>query len=542
MFEGAIPMDVLLVNGQIYTMEHENFVVQALAIQGDRIKAIGTTEEILTYRTPSTTVIDLQGKTVIPGFNDSHLHFYSTGLYLNLIDVMGAQSINEVQQKVRSYIKEHQLKPGTWIRGRGWNQEFFRDEQRFLTRKDLDEISTEHPILLYRTCGHILVANSLALKLAGIESEKKMTGGDYDLNAGVFKEQAIDGLLKAIPDPSHDEIKETIISACKYVNQFGITTVQTDDLTHLPSQDYHKMLLAFEEIAGEGKLTCRVYEQAQLPSIDRLQAFLEMGYTTGVGNDYFRIGPLKLLGDGALGARTAALRKSYQDDPTTRGRLTFSDEEIYALIETAHTHDMQIAIHGIGDRTIKQILNAYDRVLQKYPRNNHRHGIVHAQIMDMDLMLKMKELDVLAYVQPIFINYDHQIVESRVGKDLMKTSYAYKTMKGMGIHVAYGTDSPVEKVYPMENIYSAVTRKGLDGTPLNGWMPNEAVSVYDAVHAYTVESAYAEFKEHEKGQLKPNYFADLIVLDQNIFDINPEQLRDTQVLLTMVGGQITYQK
>lgn len=532
-------MDYLLINGEIFTMDNEKPVVQALAIKNDRIIATGTTEEIKNFKNAHTKVIDLDGRTVIPGLNDSHLHFYSTGLYLDLVDLMGSTSIHEVKEQVRRYINERNIKPGTWIRGRGWNQEHFTDEKRFITRQDLDDITTDHPLLLYRTCGHVLIANSKAIEMA--ELEKRSLEGHYDLHHGIFKEQAIESLLKAIPDPTFDDIKRTIQRAARHANRYGITSVQADDLMHLPSQDYRKILKAYETLQDEGQLTCRIYQQAQLPNITLLKDFLNEGYTTGVGNEYFKIGPLKLLGDGSLGARTAALRKPYHDDPKTKGILNYTDEELRELIETAHTNHMQLAIHGIGDRTIDQILNIYEDVLKRYPRNDHRHGIVHAQIMDEELMNRMKKLNVLAYVQPIFINYDHLIVESRVGP-LVKTSYAYKTMKELGIHMSFGTDSPVEKIYPLDNIYSAVTRKGLDGTPLNGWMSEEAVTVYDAVYAYTVESAYAEFMEHEKGKLKPNYFADLIILDQNIFNIDPEKIRETEVLLTMVGGQVVYKK
>lgn len=530
-------MDYILINGKIYTLDVSNPLVEALAIQGNRIMAVGTANDIHKLKTKTTVVIDLEGRTVLPGLNDSHLHFYSTGLYLDLVDVMGSRSIQEVKARIREYINKRQVKPGTWIRGRGWNHELFTDESRFITRQDLDEVTMDHPLLLYRTCGHVLVANSLAIKLAKLKPGNLK--GEYDLEKGIFKEQAIEALLQAIPDPTIEEIKTTIKAAMKHANRYGITSVQSDDLMHLPSRNAEKMLAAFQALDKERKLTVRIYEQAQLPTLDYLKAFLERGLTTGVGSPFFKIGPLKLLADGSLGARTAALRKPYRDDPLTAGILNYSNEELYALVETAHTHRMQVAIHGIGDRAIEQIIDTYKKVLQRYPRLDHRHGIVHAQIMDSHLIAEMKALNLLAYVQPIFLNYDHRIVEARVGS-LARTSYAYRTMKRLGIHVAYGTDSPVEKIDPMENIYTAVTRKGLDGKPEEGWMKEEAVTVEEAVHAYTVEGAYAEFMEDEKGKLIPNYLADLIVLNQDLFTVPSETIRQTRVLLTMVDGKIVY--
>lgn len=535
-------MELILHNGHIYTMDNDLPYCEAIAIKDGLIHTCGNNDEVLALSTPNTKIVDLKGKTVIPGLNDSHLHLYSTGLYLNLIDLMGSTTVQEVKERAKAYLNERNITPGTWIRGRGWNQDYFEDEKRFLSRDDLDEITMEHPLILYRTCGHILVANSLAIEQSGFAEDKTISGGSFDLKTGIFKEKAIDVLLESIPDPSLEEIKEMILTGIQYANEQGLTSLQTDDLYHLPSKDYEKMLQAYDELAKERKLTCRIYQQSQLPTFERLQDFIKKNYTTGKGDSFFKIGPLKLLSDGSLGARTAALINPYYDDPSTNGILTYSNEELYSLVELAHTNGMQIAIHAIGDRAMKQVLDTYEKVLKKHPRSNHRHGIVHCQIMDESLMNRMKDFEVLGLVQPIFIHYDHQIVEDRVGPTLAQTSYAFKTMMERGIHLAFGTDSPVEKLNTIDNIYCAVTRRHLKDRSSDGWYPKEKVSVEDTIYAYTVGSAYASFEENLKGQLKPGYFADLTILDQNIFEMNHDNILDIKIDMTIVDGKIVYKR
>lgn len=533
-------MDLILYNGQIQTMQGIHDEVEAVAIKDGIIHEIGDTESILKLKTKDTNCIDLKGQFVIPGFNDSHMHLYSFGYTLSWVDCSKATSIQSIQEIVKSYIEDNKIPKGAWIRGWGWNQDYFEGDKRFPTKSDLNDISDEHAIVLSRACGHVMVTNSQAINQSGVDATMVVEGGEFDLETGLFREKALDLIYKHIPELSIEEIKETIVKAMKVANSQGITSIQTDDLSHLPSRNFKKMLQAYEELNAEGKLTCRIYQQSLLQTKAELDEFLFLGYKTGVGDDFFKIGPLKILADGSLGARTAALSKPYHDDPTTKGILTFSDEALKELMETAHLHDMQIATHCIGDGSMRQTFDILDELLSKYPKEDHRHGIIHCQITDKELIDDYKRMNILAYVQPIFIHYDHHIVEDRVGYDLASTSYAFKTMMDKDIVVALGTDCPVEPLKTMPNLYCAVTRQDLKGEPKDGWFSNERLSVYEALKGYITNGAYASFEEEKKGKIQVGMMADITVLNQNLYQIEPKEILNTEVKMTIVNGKIVY--
>ena len=325
---------------------------QATAFVEDKGKIIfiGSDKEALKY---SGEQIDLNNKYVYSGFNDSHMHLVNYGQSLK--NVLLEKHTNSLKALLEE-LKKHLVK-GQWLIGRGWNHDYFTDEQRFSTRKDLDMISEEEPIVITRTCGHILVANSKAIELANITSEA-VEGGYFDLDAGLFQENALYLIYDTIPQPTIEEIKDNILIAQKELHSYGITSVQSDDLLSATS-DYHDALQAFEQLRAENKLTIRVYEQAQLPTLKALKEFINLGYCTGSGDEFFKIGPLKMLGDGSLGARTAFLSKPYYDAPKTRGIPVFSREEIKMMFDYANRHEMQIAIHAIGDGILDWIFEGY---------------------------------------------------------------------------------------------------------------------------------------------------------------------------------------
>ncbi|HEY8444670.1 MAG TPA: amidohydrolase [Bacilli bacterium] len=519
-------MELILFNGKIHTLDTKKEVYEAIAIDKELIIKVGKNEDILPLKTKNTTLIDLQGKTVIPGFNDSHMHLYSTGKNLQRVNLLGVNSIEEVKAKVKDFINNNSLLK--FIKGRGWNQDYFQDEARFLTKDDLDEISKDYPILLLRACGHIGVVNSKALEL--IDANVNIDGGYVDYEKGILYENAL-SLLE--DDESIDDIKETLQKAIVYANSFGITSVQTDDF----QKDYQKVLSAYLELHQEKKLTCRVYEQCLLPNLEILEDFLKNGYYSGYGDDYFKIGPLKLLLDGSLGARTAALTKPYCDDLTTSGLLTYDDYELEAIMKYANSFNMQIAVHCIGDKAMKQALAIFHKL-----HNPLRPSIIHCQIMDEEIQNQFQALQVLALIQPIFLHYDHRIVEKRVGEDLARTSYAFKTLLNKGVKLALGTDSPIDTINPFANLYCAITRKDLEGNPPQGWNPQEKLTLDEALQLYTQGSSYASFEENKKGIIKSGFFADMIVLNQDIFNITSNQLLKTEVEYTIVGGKIVYQK
>ncbi|QVK18079.1 amidohydrolase [Mycoplasmatota bacterium] len=529
---------MILYNGNFITMDKRNKFAQAVKIKGNKFVKVSTNEEILSMKFPGEECIDLEGKTVIPGLNDSHMHLYGFGLTLQMVNLMNVQSIDEIILKVKSYINDKNIAYNRWIQGRGWNQDYFTGDKRFPTRMDLDQISTKHPIILTRACGHMAVVNSKTLEVCGINHlTEEVEGGAFDIDLGLFRENALSLIFENMPKPRVDDIKETLLLAMKYANSKGLTSIQTDDLSH--AGNYKQVLKAYEALRDEGKLTCRIYEQSLLNK-EELIEFLSLGYNTGVGNEFFKIGPLKVLSDGSLGARTAALTKPYADDPSTRGIMCYSQEELDDLIGTAHQAGMQIAVHCIGDRAMYMVFESYEKILEKDYRANHRHGIIHCQIMDEYLLNKYKELDICAYVQPIFLHYDLHIVEDRVGKELAKTSYAFKSMIDKGIHTSFGTDCPVEALDTMSNIHCAVTRSDLSGEPIGGWNPKERLSVYEALYHYTQEGAYTSFEENTKGSITENKFADLVVLKDDILKTKRSNIKDIEVLMTFVGGKMVY--
>ncbi len=541
-------MDLILINGIIATQDKKDSFVEAVAIKDGNIVKVGTTAEMLDFKNEETEVIDLGGKLVLPGFNDSHMHLLNYGNFLKNIDLTGVKSIEEIIQKVKDILWEKNIEKGQWIKGRGWNNDYFQGNNRFPNRYDLDKISTEHPIILTRACGHIAITNSKALELANITKDTKQSiGGEFDIDKngeplGIFRENAIELINNIIPEPSVKELKDMLLVAIKKANVNGITSVQTDDFGVISYDNYEKIIKAYEELKKEGKLTLRVYEQCLFQEPNKLERFLGKGYNTGYGDEFFKIGPLKLIADGSLGARTAALTRPYKDAPHTYGILVFNQEELDNLVDIAHSKGMQVAIHAIGDKAMYMAFESIEKALDKNPKKDHRCGIVHCQITDKYLLNKFKELNVIAYIQPIFLDYDWKIAESRVGSELIKTSYNWKTLIDNKVNIACGSDCPVEDLNVMKGIYEAVTRKDLKGEPIDGWMPEQRLTVQEAVHGYTVGGAYTSFEEDIKGTIEEGKLADMVVLSKNIYKIPHDEIKDIKVEMTIFNGQIVYRK
>lgn len=534
----------MFINGKVYTMDKDNTISEAVAVKDNKIIKVGTTEEILALKEDNSQIIDLEGKTLVPGFNDSHMHLVNYGYLQTQADLIGVESIEEINRRVSQYIKDKKVEKGTWVRGAGWNQDYFIGDKVFPTKYDLDIISLDHPIVVTRTCGHVAVVNSKALEVLGIKKgTAQIEGGHFDLDEngepiGIFRENALAIVYDAIPNPGIDEIKEMITTAIEQLNKCGITSVGTDDFGALPGKDYNKIIEAYLELKNEGLLNIRVYQQYLIPEINNLKGFLNKGYKTGWGDENFKIGPLKLLLDGSLGARTAALNEPYSDNPSTSGILTATQEELDEIVDFAHNNGNQIAIHGIGDRAMYMAFESIEKILNKNPKKDHRHGIVHAQITDEYLLNKFKDLEAIAYIQPIFLDYDWKMVKSRIGEEREKTSYNWKTMVDMGTHIACGSDAPVDSFSVMYGIYEAVTRKDLKGNPEGGWLPEQGLTVEEALYGYTMGGAYASFEEDVKGSIEEGKLADMVVLSDNIFEIDPHKIKDVNVEMTIFNGKI----
>lgn len=532
-------MTTAIINAKIY-VEREQFA-QAMLITDGIIDKVGTNEEILAAAPAGCEQLDAQGRTIVPGFNDSHMHLANVGSSLLMVPLYGVDSISEIIRLGREFIASHKIAPGTIVQGRGWNQDYFTDESRLLTRHDLDQISTEHPIIFTRACGHMLVCNTKALEVAGVTGRTPQPdGAQFDLDGdgnpnGIFRENAVDLIYNIIPQNTVEDWKTIIRTAMDYAISNGLTSIQTNDIK---DGNYATMLAAYDAVTS-GENSLRVNHQCCFSNPQSFTKFLTDGYTTGVGNDMNKIGPLKMFVDGSLGARTALMRAPYHDDVgNTHGIACMTQAQLNEMIAIANAHNMQVAIHAIGDRAIEMVLDGYATVIHNH-ENRLRHGIVHCQITDRGLVERFKENDILALVQPIFIHYDMHIVEDRVGPELASTSYAFGTMGRMGIHVSYGTDSPVEDLNTMDNIYCAVTRRDLKGSD-KVYIPEECVDIYTAIDNYTIGSAYTSFDENKKGRLQPGYFADLAILDRDIFTVPVEEIRSIKVLNTMVAGKMVY--
>lgn len=540
-------MDLILTNGNIITMSEFKSKATAVAIKNGRFSKIGIDDEVLALRNNNTEIIDLEGKTVLPGFIDSHMHLLGYGSNLEKCDLRKVKSIDTLIEETKKFIGNKKIESGKWILGRGWNQDFF-DTKRFPTRYDLDKISTNHPICLIRACGHICVVNSKALELAGInKTTSQIAGGRFDTDEtgnplGIFRENALNLIYQKIPEPNIQDIENMIVTASKKLLSKGITSVQTDDFCVISQKNYQKVLDAYFALNKDKKLPIRVYEQCLLPKIDLLKEFLNKGYTTGYGDEFFKIGPLKLLGDGSLGARTAYLSKPYNDDPSTCGIALYTQEELDELVLTAHNAGMGVAIHAIGDKMMYMSFESIEKAQNSNHRKNPRHAIIHCQITDKKLLDIFKELNVIAHIQPIFLDYDIHIVEKRLGKDRAKTTYNWKSLFNRGVHVACGSDCPVEETDVLHGIYSAITRKDLQGYPKNGWLPEQKLSLHEAIYGFTLGAAYASFEENIKGSIEPNKLADMVVLSENIYKIPEDNIKDIEIEMTFVNGKLLYAK
>ncbi len=537
-------------NANVQTVDKENPKAESFIVKDSKFLFVGSEEDSRKkLEGKEFDEINLESNLVLPGFNDSHLHFlhYAKGL-LN-VNLTGTRSIDELKTRLKEKLESRDKEDNFWLEGEGWNQDYFVDEKRFPTKEDLDEVSTEVPILIMRACFHIGVLNSKGLELLELNSSNASEYGDLievfpngEPN-GVIKENLLENVKSKKPGFDYDLTKDILLKAQEKAFEQGLTSVQSDDFGYVPNQDFNLLFDLFKDLYEEDKLKLRISEQCLFLNVKDEEKFFNEEYHYGWGNETYRISTVKILSDGSLGARTAALRNGYNDDSSTKGIMLFTQEELDEMVLLSHENKCPVAIHGIGDRAIEMALNSIEKAKKTYPDIKLRHGIVHCQITDEELLNRFKELEVMALVQPIFIDYDMNIVSDRVGENLSRTSYAWKTMKDKGINVSFGTDAPVEPFDTMPNIYSAVTRKNITGDEEKTYLEKEKMSMEDAIYAYTYESAYASGEEEIKGTISPGKLADFIVLDKDLFNLeNDKEILDTKVLETYVGGQLVFRR
>jgi len=534
-------MDQILFNGKIATMDDQKPFVTALAIKKNKIAATGTDEEMLALKNEETELVDLHRKTVVPGFNDSHMHLLDYARRKEHIDLSGCKSIDELVNTIQAGIGEKEKNPDDLIIASDWNDAIFK-EKRFPKKEDLDRIDSHNPIVAVRRCVNIAVLNSRAVDL--FSQALSYANRINEDNAEVDEQGYFTGLLKGnvaisevTPLLRKDQIRDILKKTFRDCLACGLTSVQTDDCTAAELED---VLEIYSDMDEKGEIPIRINAQLRISSTERFRSFLNKGIKTGDGSPFFKIGPLKLVADGTLGARTAAMKEPYADAPDTEGVMIYTKEEIDEFVELSLKGEMQIAIHTIGDGAMEMVLEAYREGMEKHPVKDPRFRIIHAQITTEELIRRYKALKVIADIQPLFISSDQPIVESRIGKEKAKWTYNWKRFMDEKIPLAAGSDAPVESFHPLKGIYAFVTRKKLDGTPENGWMPEQKLSVEEAVYAFTMGSAYASFEENVKGSISPGKAADIAVLSEDIFTIEPEKILDVVVDKTMVDGTFLY--
>ncbi|MDD4089667.1 MAG: amidohydrolase [Tissierellia bacterium] len=542
-------MKTLFINGNVHTMDEAAYA-DAFVVEGNKFVYVGTQSGARDYlKAQSFDEVDLKGLFVMPGFNDSHMHFLHYSKSLQNINLTGVRSIEEIKERIRENLNKKEHTDNFWLEGEGWNDDYFIGEKRFPNKFDLDSVTGDVPTLIMRACMHIGVLNSAALKLLGLNKETAKKYGEFIETLtdgepnGVIKE----GLLSIVKTNTSvvdlDTLKNLIDEAQHFALAKGITSIQTDDIAYTAERDYELLFQAFKELDEEKRLKIRLGEQCSISTPDLLKTFFEKGYNHGYGNNKYRVNCIKLFTDGSLGARTAALRAPYNDAPDTKGIEIYTQDEINELVLISHMNNCPVAIHAIGDRGMEMSLNAIENAQKKNPVHNLRHGIVHCQITDEELLNRIRELNVITFIQPIFIDCDIHTVYDRVGNELAETSYAWKTMIDKGIHASFGTDCPVERFDTMPNIYTAVTRKNITGEEKKIYLPNQKLSMDEALKAYTIEGAYASGEEHIKGSITVGKLADFILLDKDLSNLtSDEEILNTKVIETYVDGESVYKK
>ena len=535
-----------LKNGKIY-VERDVFA-QAVLMENGRVTAVGSNEDIDALA-GDVRVIDCGGRTVIPGLNDSHLHLIQIGTRLSRAEIAGSSSIDDMVQRVKAFMAAH---PQACVRGlaaTGWNQDLFRDEKRMPNRYDLDRISTDIPIVLRRVCGHVATANSRALELLGMSQKPgRVEGGTIEVDEngvpnGIFTEAAAGLPDSVLPQADLKDARRDFLTGAQYALSHGITSVQSNDAGN-SSYPRDAVIDMISTLYQENGCPLRYRFQISFDSPEDLQQFIDAGgyaRSLGADPDMLAFGPVKLFKDGSLGGRTGTMRQGYLDDPGNFGVETTTDGDMDAFCRIADQNGLQVVTHVIGDKAIGDVTGNYERVLRD-GQNPLRHALVHCQITDRPMLERIVRDHIPVMYQPIFLDYDMHAVISRCGEALSSTSYAFKTVEALGGWVSYGTDSPVEDCNPFPNIYSAVTRKDKNGWPEGGFFPEECVDVARAVDAYTLGSAYNEFRERDKGRIKPGFLADMVVLDTDIFTCDPMEIRNILPVMTIVGGRIAWEK
>ena len=543
-------VDLILLHGRVWTGEpapgsSATRIVEAVAIANGRILAAGSDKEIRAYQGPNTTVVDLKGRLAVPGLTDSHAHFIQGGFQLLSVDLKDSRSEEEFVRRVAE--KARALPPGRWMQGGDWDEEAWPSE-KLPTRWLIDPVTPRTPVFISRYDGHAVLANSLALKLAGVTKNTPDPPGGVIVRdpksgepTGVLKDEAQDLVAKVIPRPSQAEMEEALRAALKEAARVGLTSIH--DITVGPEAwngNFTGEIELLRRAELEGWLTCRIYAITPIANWKNLE---QAGISHDMGSDFLEMGAVKAFADGSLGSRTAWMFKPYDDDPSNSGLpmpIMAPPAKLEEIARRADKAGIQICSHAIGDRAISSLLDIYERIGGEHPAA-HRFRVEHAQHMRPGDFVRFGKLGIVASMQPYHAIDDGRWAEKRIGHERARSSYAWKSMLDAGAVLAFGSDWPVAPLDPLLGIYAAVTRATLDGKNPGGWFPEQRLTVEEALRAYTLGAAFAAFQEKEKGTISPGKLADVVVLSDDLFQIPPERIKDVRADITIVGGRLVYQ-
>ena len=527
---------LIVTNAAVYTVDKQQPKAEAVAVIGDRIVAVGSRADIDLWRGPQTKVIDAGGKLLLPGFNDAHVHFTQGGAQLEQVQLTDAASPEEFAKRIAAQVKK--TPKGEWILGGRWDETKW-PKPELPTRDVVDPVTGDTPIFVERYDGHEALANSVAMKLAGVDAKTADVAGGVIVRdasgnpSGVFKDAAMPLIYKAIPPMTHEQRLRAARAAMKHAASLGVTSVQ-----HMNPE--FADVAAYSELAEKGELTTRIYA---VPMETDWREQAKIGIRHAWGSSYLRLGAVKGYADGSLGSRTAYMFEPFNDDPRNRGLLSDEMHPPTAMrdrLMQADATGLQLRVHAIGDRAISMMLDIFADIEKEHGYHDQRFAIEHAQHMAKKDFERFAKLHVIASMQPYHAIDDGRWAQGPLGPGRARYSYAWRSFLDNGVMLAFGTDWPVAPLDPMAGLYAAVTRATLDAKNDQGWIPEEKITLSEAIQAYTMGAAFAEFQEHEKGAISAGKLADMVILSDNIFQERSESIRKVKVKTTIVGGKVVY--
>jgi predicted amidohydrolase YtcJ len=530
------PADLIVTNARVYTVDDARPLVEAFAVKGGKVVFTGSKAEANVFKGASTKVVDAAGRTVIPGMVDAHGHFAGLAQTLRAVDLTGTKSLAEVVQRVAAKAKT--LPKGSWVIGRGWDQNAWGDT-RFPTHESLTAAVPDHPVLLTRVDGHANFANAMAMQLAGVtKATPDPSGGKIQRDAsgnptGVFIDNAQGIVGSKVPELTRDEMRSALKDAIGLMHSLGLVGVHDAGATRANID-------LFEDMAQKGDLNLRLYVMIG-DNAEALKHYFAMGPRSALYNNQVWVRAVKLYADGAMGSRGAALLEPYSDDPNNTGLLVSAPAHIQDVAEQGLANGFQINTHAIGDRGNRVVLDAYEKALAKVPAANHRFRVEHAQILHYDDIPRFAQLGVIPSMQASHQTSDMYWIGKRLGPTRLYGAYAWQSLLQTGVIVPNGSDFPVEQVNPLISFHSAISRQDARDYPAAGWFPEQKMSREDALRSMTIWPAYAGFQEPIMGSITPGKLADFVILDQDIMRVPSELVMKTRVVATYVGGRAVYE-